>query len=287
MGIAMHPEAERKLSKRFEITNSTEELHRAEAAIVYVIPEEWTGDDTLHLRTVGCHACSDAFSAWAANRGIQITIAHGLRRTVAEHTLALAMAAARSVPQSDQDVRNGNWHDHCTLKIKHSGIDFQGKSFGILGMGRIGQELAKLLCGFQVRILYHDTKPLDADQERELGVESRSFESLLAESDFLSVLVPLNDRNRGLLDRRAFARMKPGCVFINTARAGICVYEDFVDAMKKGVIGAAALDVLWEEATNQPDELVGFDNLIMTPHLGGSTYECDMTLVDGVSRSFS
>lgn len=285
VSIAMHSEAEKNLRKHYEITDDAELLLQAEAAIVYVVPDEWTGDNRLKLKAVGCHACSDAFSVWANSRGIAIAMAANLRRTVAEHTLALAMAAARGISQADLDVRSGQWQDHTALKIRHSGINFQHKTFGILGMGRIGRELAQLLRGFQMRILYYDLRPLEAEQERALGVENCSFETLLRQSDFFAVLIPLNENTRGFLGKKAFASMKPGCIFVNTARAALCVYNDFVDAMKKGIIGAAALDVLWDEGTGQPEELMKMKNLIVTPHLGGSTFECDMTLVKGVIES--
>nr|WP_319777169.1 NAD(P)-dependent oxidoreductase [uncultured Sphaerochaeta sp.] len=285
--MALHPEAARELSVRYEVVQGLDRIGDAEAALVYGIPDSWMEEELPRLKAVGCHSCSDSFSEWAMRKKISVTKADSLWRTVAEHTLALAMTAARNIPRADRDVRAGLWKNHVDLKVLHSGRDFQNSKLGIWGMGQIGRELASLLKGFSLEILYYDVEYLSREEEKELQIKRCSFENLLKESDYFCVLIPLNDKTEGLLNKSCFSLMKKGCVLINTARAGIIVYEDFLEALQNGTIGAAALDVLWEEGSEQPAALIEWDNLIFTPHLGGSTYECDMALVNGLSGNIA
>ena len=281
VGIALHPKAKKLLEETYTYAGM-DAADEAEAALVYGVPDEWM-KTAKKLRAVGCHSCSREFEAWAAAKGVSIVKADSLWRTVAEHTLALAMAAARNVPQSDEAVRQGKWQDHEGLKVLFSGHDFQGRTFGIWGMGQIGRELAALLKGFSMEVLYSDIRPLPSEEEKRLGVSRVKFQELLARSDYFCVLVPHNASTDRLFGREAFSALKKGCIFINTARAGIVDKEAFIEAMEKGWIGAAALDVVWEEARPQPEELLRFKNLIFTPHLGGSNFECDAFLVRGIS----
>ncbi len=282
VGIAMHPEAEAYLSSHAQVTHDPKKLPEADGAIVYSPEADWprrAGFD--RLKAIGCHVCEEPVTSWAAEKGAAVTEAGSLWRTVAEHTLALLMAAVRQIPAADQAVRRGQWTDHEHLKIRFSGHDFQGRTLGIWGLGQIGLELARMLQGFQMRVLYNDLIR-NEQAERDLGLGYCDPDTLLRESDYFVLLLPLCPETRGILGAREFARMKPGCVFINTARAGIVDRTAFLEAMRSGRIAAAALDVQWDEPLPTDDELLGFDNLLFTPHLGGSTYECDMVLADGV-----
>lgn len=168
------------------------------------------------------------------------------------------------------------------IKERYSGFDFQGKTVGILGMGQIGRELADMVRGFRMRVLYYDTVRLSREMEEHLGVSFCSFNELMKSSDYLCILVPLTDRTRGMVDGEAFSMMRRGCILINTARAGILDEEAFLKALDDGTLAGAGLDVFWEEGCEQKKELTERDNVVMTPHLGGSTFECDMALVRGV-----
>lgn len=285
VGIAMHPAARMRLAEIYEITEKEEDITIAEAAICYGVPGEWTKPGKAEkLRAIGCHSCGEAESAWVKERGIKLTLADSLWRTVAEHTLALCMSAARNIVPADREIRDGKWCEHVHIKERYSGLDFQGKTFGILGMGQIGRELADLVRGFRMKVKYYDIRQLSAEEEECLQVSFVPMEELLGESDYLCVLVPHTKETEGMLGAKEFAQMKNGVILVNTARAPIIEEEAFLGALESGKIAAAALDVFWAEGTAQRSELAGRANVVMTPHLGGSTYECDMVLVDGVCR---
>ena len=280
--IALHPKAQEQLKNAFEITEKKNDLKDATAALVYSAPDEWSTMGLSKLKYIGCHAHSEYIGEWAAERGVTVIKADVLWRTVAEHTLALCMAAARNIPQADAAVKADEWLNHSDLKIKYSGRTFYRGTFGIWGMGKIGRELAKMLIGFGANVIYHDIKRLNESEERNLDVSYRTMEQLLKESDFFCVLVPLNEENKDALAKKEFSIMKRGCILVNTARAGIINKEDFIWAMEQKIVGAAALDVSWDEGKKQSGDLKERENIVFAPHLGGSTYECDMELVAGI-----
>lgn len=284
VGIAMHPQAEETLKKQVEITHDPGELTACSGAIVYSPEDAWADrEDTKNLRAVGCHAYDEKIGQWARGQGVHMTEAASLWRTVAEHTLALLMAAARSIPAADRDIRAGKWRDNENLKVLHSGRDFQGRTLGIFGLGQIGVELAQMVRGFRMKVLYNDLAP-NPTLERELGLEFVSLPDLLSRSDYFCVLVPLNEHTRGMLGEAELKLLKPGCVWVNTARGPIAEEQAFLHALEDGRIGAAGLDVYWEEPLPGGHPLAARENVVLTPHLGGSTLECDMVLVDGVLR---
>lgn len=284
VSISMHPQARRLLETRYSITTAEEDLARIHAAIVYGVPEDWLSDGRQpNCRVIACHSCPPAVMLRAEQRGIRIVLAESLWRTVAEHTLALMLATARNLIPADRAIRSGEWTPGGRdLKAAYSGRDVQKRTLGILGMGNIGVELAGMLTGFRAKVLYHDIRRLPVETEQDLCVDWRSLDGLLQESDVLFVLVPLRDETRGMLDRQAFSRMKKGCLLVNTARAGIVNEEAFLEALADGTLGASALDVLWDEGMPQKPELTRNDRVVLSPHLGGSTLECDMVLVEAV-----
>ena len=284
LGIALHPDARTALEARYDVTGDLERIDEAAAAAVYGVPDDWAARECPKLKIIGCHSHSAAIGAWARARGIRVVLADGLWRTVAEHTLALMLSAARRVPQADAAMRAGLWRDHETLKARFSGLDLQGRTLGILGLGQIGRELAEMVAGFRMRVLYHDLRRQE-DAERRLGVEYMSFDALLASSDYLCVLVPLNEETRGLLGPAEFAGMKRGCVLVNTARAGIVNPGALIAALDDGSVSAAGLDVFWKEAQDPPAALMENPRVVMTPHLGGSTFDCDMSLIRPIVES--
>ena len=307
IGIAMHPSAEEELSRAAEITHEPSRLPEADAVIVYSPDQKWTApavDESpasrvgfARLKVIACHVCEEPVLNWVRRRGItvieagglhpaecpesgQLPDAGGLWRTVAEHTLALMMSAARQLPAADAAVRRGEWTDHETLKTRFSGCDFYGKTLGIWGMGQIGRELADMVRGFRMRVLYNDITR-DMEAEKKLDVEFADLSAMLRESDYFALLLPLNESTRGIMGEHEFSLMKTGCVFVNSARAGIVDERAFMNAMRDGTIGYAALDVQWEEPLSH-GPLLEMTNIVFAPHLGGSTYECDKILVQGV-----
>ena len=282
-GIAMHPAARARLEEVYEVTESEDRLGEAEAALCYGFPDAWADRARMpRLRAIGCHSCGETVPAWAEAEGVQLALAESLWRTVAEHTLALMLAAARKVVPADRAVREGRWTEHVHIKETYSGCDFQNRTIGILGMGQIGRELADMLRGFKMDVRYYDIRKLSEEEARALQVQYRPLDALLSESDYFCVLVPLDETTRGMIGENEFGRLKKGCIFVNTARAGIVDEAAFLAALEDGTIGAAALDVFWDEACVQKDALTRRDNVVLSPHLGGSTYECDLSLVETV-----
>jgi D-3-phosphoglycerate dehydrogenase / 2-oxoglutarate reductase len=187
--------------------------------------------------------------------------------TVAEHTIALMFALVRSIPGADASLKSGKWE-----KSKFKGIEIEGKTLGIVGFGQIGGLVAKKVMGLGMKVIAYDPF-VSEDRFRELGiVKAGKLEDIYAASDFISIHLPKNKDTLGMFDSKEFAKMKKGTIILNVARGGIIVEADLAEAIRKGHIGGAALDVYETEPCT--DSLVfRLDNVICTPHLGASTAE--------------
>lgn len=177
---------------------------------------------------------------------------------VANHAVALLLALARKLPLLDRQTRAGRWDVFEARPLRR----LAGRTVGILGLGRIGSLVARKLRGFDLRLLGCDPYVTAFPP----GVEPVDFERLLAESDFLTVHCPLTAETRHLLDARAFARMKPGAVLVNTARGGIVDTEALVAALERGHLGGAGLDVTEPEPLPAGSPLYRMEQVIVTPH---------------------
>ena len=182
---------------------------------------------------------------------------------VAETALGLMLALARYTVQGHLGIARGEW-----LKghLAQTSFTLSGRTVGIVGLGAIGGTLARLLRGFECRVLYAMPRRLPPEEEAALGVEHRALDDLLPEVDVLSLHCPLNDATRGLIGKAALSRMRGSAILINTARGGILVEPDLVDALKAGTIRAAAVDVFEVEPIQADHPLKGLDNVILTPH---------------------
>ena len=169
------------------------------------------------------------------------------------------------------------------------GVNVIGKTLGIVGMGRIGQMVARRAKGFNVRVLYYK-RSRDEDVERELGCEYADLDRLLAESDFVSFHVPLNDETRHMMNSDTFAKMKNGSYLINTARGPIVDEHDLVNVLRSGKLAGAGLDVFDNEPNINP-ELIGMENVILTPHIASATWEAREKMgymaVDAILSTFA
>ena len=207
--------------------------------------------------------------AAAAARGIKVGNTPGvLTDATADFAFALLMAAARRIGEAIDYVRAGKWQTWgLTLLL---GQEVQGATLGIVGMGRIGQAMAKRAAGFDMRILYfdHNRQP---DVEQAYGAEYRAFDDLLREADYLSLHVNLTPETQGLIDGRALSLMKPTAILINTARGPIVDPNALYAALKTGQIAAAALDVTDPEPVDPDDKLLALPNLIVVPHIASAT----------------
>jgi D-3-phosphoglycerate dehydrogenase / 2-oxoglutarate reductase len=204
----------------------------------------------------------------ATARGIVVMNApDGNTITTAEHTMALLIALARNVPQAASSLKDGKWE-----RKRFIGVELQGKTLGIIGLGRIGRAVAARARAFGMTIVAHD--PFIApDQARDLEIESASMDEVFSRADFLTVHTPLTTETRGLIGTDAFARMKKGVRVINCARGGLVDEAALVEALKSGVVAGAALDVFEQEPPAPDHPLLGLAEVIATPHLGASTAE--------------
>jgi D-3-phosphoglycerate dehydrogenase / 2-oxoglutarate reductase len=185
--------------------------------------------------------------------------------SAAEHTVGLLVALARNIPQAHAALVAGRWE-----RSQWGGVELAEKTLGILGFGRIGQQVARRGVGLQMRVVAYDPF-VAADRFRELGVEQDTLEGVLARADFLTLHLPANDETRGVIDASSIAKMKDGVRIINAARGDLVDEGALVAALESGKVAGAALDVFPQEPYDGP--LLGAPNLIVTPHLAASTDE--------------
>ena len=208
--------------------------------------------------------------AEATRRGIRVGNTPGvLTEATADMAFALMIAAARRIKEAQQYIEQGHWK---TWEPEgHIGMDLWQRTVGIVGMGRIGYALARRCYGgWQMRVLYYDRLPNET-AERELKAQRVDWDTLLAESDFVSVHADLNETTRGMFNAEAFRKMKRTAVFVNTARGPLHVQKDLYQALRDGVIFAAGLDVTDPEPLPPDDPLLSLPNCIVVPHIASAT----------------
>lgn len=205
----------------------------------------------------------------ATRRGIRVGNTPGvLTDATADFAFTLLLAAARRVSEGVDYVRSGKWQTWgLTLLL---GQDISGATLGIIGMGRIGQAVAKRARGFDMRVLYYDIQPQPA-AEAELGLIYCDFEALLRQADFISLHVNLTEQTRGLISDRAFSLMKSSAILVNTARGPVVDSQALYRALKEGRIAAAGLDVTDPEPLPPGHPLLELPNLIVVPHIASAT----------------
>src|SRR6266568_1949137 len=221
----------------------------------------------------------------ATKRGVLVMSTPGGNAvSVAEHTLALLLALARQVPRLDKAIHEGRWE-----KSSAAGTEVRGKTLGLIGLGRIGSEVAVRAEAFDMRVLAYDPYISEA-AAREISVELVPLEKLLAESDFVSLHTALSPSTQNLISVATIEKMKKGARLINTARGELIDEAALAEALKSGKLAGAAVDVFAEEPPkNSP--LVGLPNVIATPHVAGSTTEAQEAvqikdyLAEGIIRN--
>ena len=205
----------------------------------------------------------------ATRRGILVTNTPGvLSETTADLAWALLLAAARRIPEGDRMVRSGRfvgWSPSLLL-----GHDIHGKTLGIVGMGDIGTAVARRAAGFGMRILYHNRNP--SPLAAEVGAEMVTLDHLLCNSDFVSLHVPLSQSTRHLIGKRELDMMKPTAILINVSRGEVIDEAALVEALKKGRIASAGLDV-FENEPKIAEGLAELENVVLTPHIGSASVE--------------
>lgn len=200
--------------------------------------------------------------AAAAARGVTVTNTPGVSApSVAEHALALMLAAARNIPAHDAEVRAGKWP-------RGGGVELRGKTLGIIGLGAIGRRFAELGAGIGMRVIAWTLHPKPAP-----GIELVPLDQLLRESDVVSVHVRLSPETRGMIGAREFSMMKPTAIFVNTARGAIVDEQALLDALKQRRIAGAGLDVFTVEPLSPGQAFADLPNVVLTPHSAGVTPE--------------
>ncbi|HEY6231391.1 MAG TPA: phosphoglycerate dehydrogenase [Pyrinomonadaceae bacterium] len=204
----------------------------------------------------------------ATERGIVVMNApDGNTITTAEHTIALLIALARRIPQANSSLKSGHWERKTFV-----GVELQGKTLGIVGMGRIGRTVAARARAFGMKIVGFDPF-LAPEQARDAEIELAPLAELFASADFITIHTPLTAETRSLIGREAFAQMKRGVRIINCARGGLVDEAALHNAIESGVVAGAALDVFVEEPPPANHPLLLREEVIATPHLGASTTE--------------
>jgi D-3-phosphoglycerate dehydrogenase len=204
----------------------------------------------------------------ATMRGVVVMNApDGNTITTAEHAIALLISLARSIPQANSSLKAGRWD-----RKKFIGVELQGKTLGIVGLGRIGRVVASRARAMGMTIVAYD--PFIAqDQARDLEIALAPLDQVYSRADFLTVHTPLTAETRGIINKDVLAKMKPGARIINCARGGLVDEDALYEAIKSGTIAGAALDVFTQEPPPADHPLLSLDQVIATPHLGASTTE--------------
>lgn len=220
----------------------------------------------------------DVAAATAAGVPVATVASSGAEaHTVAEMAILLAGAASRRILPGDRAVREGRWG---TLTMLQGGIfELAGKTIGLVGLGRIGKEVAKRARAFDMRVIYTDVFRLPTEEEREIGVGFFALEALLGEADVVSLHAPLTPETRGLINERTLKLMKPTAVLVNTARGPLVDAAALAAALRNGTIRAAAIDVFDPEPPPEDLPLRDLENVVLQPHLAGVTGESILRII--------
>jgi glyoxylate reductase len=203
-------------------------------------------------------------------RGIAVTNTPGvLDETTADFAWTLMMAVARRLGEAEQFARSGAWKSWDLGQL--CGTDVWGKTLGVVGLGRIGQAMARRAAGFKMKVIYTARKRAPEEVERAVNAEYRDLNTLLAEADFVSLHVPLTAETRRMLNAEKFSRMKPTAFLINTARGPVVDEAALVHALENGKIAGAGLDVFENEPIIHPG--LRRPNVVLAPHLGSASLE--------------
>jgi len=207
----------------------------------------------------------------ATSRGIVVGYTPGvLTETTADFAFALIMAAARRVVEADAYTRKGRWKTWGPMVML--GQDVHHATLGLVGLGRIGMEVAKRARGFNMKVIYFDAQRRSTQEEKELGVEYiPELSTLLSRSDFVSLHVPLIPQTHHLMGAKEFALMKPTAILVNTSRGPVVDQKALYEALKAKQILAAAIDVTETEPISPGDPLLTLDNIIITPHIASAS----------------
>lgn len=216
--------------------------------------------------------------AWG-ERGIPIATCPGINSgIVAELAIMLMLAGYRNLLQINRNLREGHWP---RTEYFDRSFMIRGKTVGILGLGHIGKKVAALVSAFGANVIYYDIIRMH-EQEEKFGYRFVDMDTLLRESDIFTIHCPLDETTRGMIGKAEFAKMKPSCMLINTARGPIVEEAALIDALQNGVIAAAGLDTYEKEPLPKDHPLLTLDNVVASAHAGGNTKDNHINMVNYV-----
>ena len=286
------PEIVGELARRFEVEHNTDDRPwpagelalrlQGKAGVMATVMDRF--DEPLLAQCPDLEVVSNIAVGYnnvdvaaCTRRGIRVTNTPGvLDDTTADLTWALLMAAARRIAEGDACVRAGDWKVAFGVQY-FLGRDVHHATLGIVGMGRIGQAVARRARGFDMRVIYHNRNRLSPEEEGRLGAEWVERERLLAEADFVVVMAPYSPATHHLIGAAEIAKMKPTAILVNTARGGVVDDAALAEALAARRIAGAGLDVFEGEPKVHPGYL-GLRNLVMTPHIGSASADTRMTM---------
>lgn len=240
------------------------------ARLLRIVGRAGVGTDNIDVQTATKHGV------------IVVNSPEGNTVAAAEHTVGMLMALARHIPEGDVTLKSGQW-----LRSKLMGVEVYGKTLGIVGLGRIGRRVAKTCLALEMKVNVFDPF-LSKAMAEELGVGLVSFDEILETSDFITIHAPKTRETQNLFNEEAFARCKPGLRIVNCARGGIIDEQALVEALQKGIVAGAALDVFEQEPLPADSPLLHLGELanrvVLTPHLGASTEEAQINVALDVAE---
>lgn len=235
-----------------------------------MIQRTGVGLDSLDLEIIKKHSIP-----LYVNQGINA-------ESVAEHTLLLILASLRRLTVINQKTKNGIWEKQGQGTETH---ELKGKTVGIIGMGNIARTLVDLLIPFNVKILYYDLTQMPAEYEKAHHMQYVGINELLSVSDIITLHCALTETTRGIINKQNIAKMKDEAILVNTARGALIIAEDLAEGLLSGKIAFAGIDVHEDEPIKDKYVLKNLNNVILTPHIGGITYESFRCMMQGAMRN--
>jgi D-3-phosphoglycerate dehydrogenase / 2-oxoglutarate reductase len=273
MGIELYSSP----SPRLRLTES-ELISRLEGVDLIVVELDNLTENVLEaaegLKMVACCRANpvNIDVKTATRRKIPVFTAPGRNAvSVAEFTIGLMISLARRIVPAHMDVKTGGWgRDAQSPYVKFQGFELMGRTIGLIGMGRVAQELARRLLCFGVNLVYSDPN-VPEDQVKALRARRMGLDELLSVSDIVSIHCELTPKTEHMIGRDQLSRMKPGAYLVNSARGKIVVEKELIEAVEAGRIAGAALDVYEEEPFTPDNPLNNWSNILITPHIAGAT----------------
>jgi glyoxylate reductase len=221
----------------------------------------------------------------ATKKGVYVTFTPGvLTEATADFAWALLMAVSRRVVEADRYLRAGKWKVQW-IPIHFLGSDLTGKTLGIIGLGRIGEAIAKRARGFNMKVLYFSRTRADLEKEQRLNIEFVSLTRLFRESDFVTIHVPLTNETKHLINEERLRQMKGTVYLVNTSRGPVVDQAALAKALREGWIAGAGLDVFEKEPIDPDDPLINLENVVLAPHIASATTEARSKMAEVAAKN--